>query len=270
MNTMSTNRQLISPNLNQAKQLPYPVFIQTKDIAGNAKVIGHKYNWHVLVYAENGFFKLSCMQGDHLIPRHKAIWIPKNQYHSLITEDQVSLKLIHLAPKLVPHLSEQITVLDTTPLFIALLNKANGFVFSDTIASNFSTVQTRLLNVFVDEINQLPSVDLCLPLSNDPLLLPILIWQQHHIGKNKTLQQWADELKKSNKTIARRFDSKLNLSYTQWREQLRLQHAIILLNQAQPVNTIALQLGYDSVPAFIQMFKRHIHTTPGKFMAENK
>ncbi|WP_430507282.1 helix-turn-helix domain-containing protein, partial [Burkholderia sp. BCCCDS15] len=33
-----------------------------------------------------------------------------------------------------------------------------------------------------------------------------------------------------------------------------------------PVTTIALDLGYDNVSAFIDMFRRALGTTPGRYM----
>ena len=77
---------------------------------------------------------------------------------------------------------------------------------------------------------------------------------------------WSQELGASTKTIARRFDSKLGINFTKWREQLRLHKAIQWLSENRSVTDVALSLGYDSLPAFIQMFKRQTGTTPGKFV----
>lgn len=266
---MSTNGhswKLFKPRLSIFKKLPYPVFMKAKDLPPRGKVIGHKHDWDQLIYAVSGLLEVNSIKGDHLIPSGQAIWIPANQLHSIATINGAKLRSVHLQKGLINQLDKDITVLKVNSLTRELISKASHFPFSETINSSFTKQQTRLLNVLVDEITQLEQVPLCLPLSNDPLLLPILIWQQKAPDSNKTLQMWSQELGASTKTIARRFDSKLGINFTKWREQLRLHKAIQWLSENRSVTDVALSLGYDSLPAFIQMFKRQTGTTPGKFV----
>ncbi|SFD14753.1 AraC family transcriptional regulator [Pseudoalteromonas denitrificans] len=266
---MSSKRQqwlLFKPRLSIFSTLPYPVFMKAKDLPPLGKIIGHKHNWDQLVYAVSGLLEVNSINGDHLIPSGQAIWIPANQLHSIASIHGAQLRSVHLQKGLIKQLDKEITVLKVDNLVRELITKASEFPFSETINATFSKQQIRLLNVLVDEIAQLEAVPLCLPLSNDALLLPILIWQQQKPESNKTLQMWSEELGASTKTIARRFDSKLGISFSKWREQLRLHKAIQWLSEKRPVTDVALSLGYDSLPAFIQMFKRQTGTTPGKFI----
>jgi AraC-like DNA-binding protein len=52
------------------------------------------------------------------------------------------------------------------------------------------------------------------------------------------------------------------LTYTAWRQRARLMRALELLAKGAAVTSVALDLGYDSVSAFIALFKRVLGVTP--------
>jgi methylphosphotriester-DNA--protein-cysteine methyltransferase len=56
----------------------------------------------------------------------------------------------------------------------------------------------------------------------------------------------------------------LGLSFTDWRQRLRVVKALAMLETGHAVESIALDLGYSSASAFIAMFRRMTGTTPDK------
>ena len=66
--------------------------------------------------------------------------------------------------------------------------------------------------------------------------------------------------------MSRRFVAETGLTFAQWRQQARLLRALERIADGVPVTTIALDLGYDNVSAFIDMFRRALGTTPGRYM----
>jgi len=55
------------------------------------------------------------------------------------------------------------------------------------------------------------------------------------------------------------------MTVAEWRRRLRLLHAVRLLAEGEPVTTVALDVGYSSVSAFIAVFKRAFGATPKHF-----
>lgn len=53
------------------------------------------------------------------------------------------------------------------------------------------------------------------------------------------------------------------MSFPQWRTQLRLYHALILLAGNTPVTVVAHHCGWSSASAFIDVFRRIFGPTPG-------
>ena len=55
------------------------------------------------------------------------------------------------------------------------------------------------------------------------------------------------------------------MSFRAWQRQLRLLAALERLADAEPVTTIALDLGYASPSAFIAAFSAALGVTPGRY-----
>ena len=53
------------------------------------------------------------------------------------------------------------------------------------------------------------------------------------------------------------------MTFPQWRTQLRLHRALVLLAERTPVTTVAHQCGWSSASAFIEVFRRSFGHTPG-------
>ena len=60
------------------------------------------------------------------------------------------------------------------------------------------------------------------------------------------------------------------LSFGRWRQQLQLIIALQELASGVPVQNVATTLGYESVNAFITMFRKAMGTTPAHYFAERK
>ena len=64
------------------------------------------------------------------------------------------------------------------------------------------------------------------------------------------------------------FAKETGLTVAEWRRRLRLLHAVRLLAEGEPVTTVALEIGYSSVSAFISVFKSAFGATPNHFRSQ--
>jgi len=79
------------------------------------------------------------------------------------------------------------------------------------------------------------------------------------------VDEWAAWAGISERTLSRRFVLETGFTYTAWRQRARLMRALELLAEGEAVTTVALDLGYDSVSAFIALFKRTLGVTPSAY-----
>ena len=253
--------QNFKPRLSVFKHLPTSVYMKAKQMPAFSSILKHRHDWDQLVYAKKGVLEVRSDEGNYIIPTQQAVWIPANQEHSISTINGAQLRSVHLEKSQVDSFGEHIRVLKVNSLVREIIDRASDIEYN----ADMSIEDQRLLQVLTDQISTLDIVALGLPLSNDPLLLPIFNWQQENPDSCKSLEDWSDELAASSKTISRHFKASTGMSFSQWRERLRLHNAIHWLNEKRPVTRIALDLGYESLPAFIHMFKRNMGVTPGKF-----
>ena len=121
------------------------------------------------------------------------------------------------------------------------------------------------MHVIIDQLILAPKTRLWIPVCRDKLLdkiIPLLIKDP---SDPRTLAQWAKSLHCSERTLARHFQTRLGISYNAWRQRNTFLAAIRLLDSTCQISEIAWQLGYESVSAFIAMFRRHAGVTPSVF-----
>jgi AraC-like DNA-binding protein len=79
----------------------------------------------------------------------------------------------------------------------------------------------------------------------------------------RTLAELGREVGASDRTLSRLFRSDLGMTFPQWRTQLRLHAALVLLAGGTPVTAVAHRCGWASTSAFIDVFRRTFGHTPG-------
>jgi AraC-like DNA-binding protein len=79
------------------------------------------------------------------------------------------------------------------------------------------------------------------------------------------LQELAERINMTERTLARYSQKELGMSLHEWRQRLKVMKAMTMLNQGKTIESIAFDLGYASASAFIYMFKRWMGFTPDQF-----
>jgi AraC-like DNA-binding protein len=127
--------------------------------------------------------------------------------------------------------------------------------------------QVHLAAVILNEIRTLPREQFSLPLPADSRLVKISRALLENLSDNRRVDGWAVWAGVSVRTITRRFPAETGYSFTEWRQRARLIRALEMLAAETPVTTIALDLGYQTVGAFIALFRRTFGVTPTKYFA---
>ena len=71
----------------------------------------------------------------------------------------------------------------------------------------------------------------------------------------------------SERTLARLVRQEVGMSFGRWRQRLHIILALQWLSEGLSVQRSADQLGYESVSAFITMFRKALGTTPARYFA---
>jgi AraC-like DNA-binding protein len=73
----------------------------------------------------------------------------------------------------------------------------------------------------------------------------------------------------SRRSFARHFRNQTGLSFARWKRAVIAQHALQLVASGHKVSSVATDVGYESVSAFIAMFRRQYGESPRQFLLDN-
>ncbi|MCP3097967.1 helix-turn-helix transcriptional regulator [Myxococcus sp. K15C18031901] len=241
-------------------KLPHPVYFRTASLPDAATYPRHRHPWGEFVYAFSGVMELKLAGSHYLAPPQYGIWLPPDVEHLGMNRSEASHCSLYLAREWCRALPKTTCALAVSPLVKALLEhlRANG------VDQPRTSAERRLLRVLIDQLARAPAQGSYLPMSDDPLLGPVLTALEAHPEDARSLEAWAERLHTTERTLERRCQQHLGLSFSEWRQRLRVVKALALLEQGRSVESIALDLGYASASSFIAMFRRMTGTTPDK------
>ncbi len=233
------------------------------DFAGEHAIPEHFHPEDQLIFASQGVMTVRTKQGIWVVPPLRAVWIPARTLHSVAMLGPVSMRTLYFAPKLVKTEAAKCFVMNVSPLLRELILHACKFPKLKTE----EPVQRRIIEMIVDQLEAIHSVPLQLPHPSDRRAMRIVQALLAEPGKQRTLAALCADCGASKRTIERLFIAETKMTFSQWRRQLRLLHAMQLLASGEKVTGAALDAGYRSASAFIVMFRRQLGQTPTRYFA---
>ncbi len=209
---------------------------------------------------------IDTAQGSWVVPPQRAVWVPAHVEHAIQMSGTVEMRTLYFSPRLSWRPPRECRVMNIPPLVRELLLYAIELGGLDRRIAK----QRPVLELLVDRIAGLPVVPLQLPQVRDPRALRIARRVIARPGERLPLLELAKQSGGSKRTIERAFKLDTGLSFGRWRKHARWVHALRLLAAEHSVTSVALDVGYDSVSAFVSGFRKAFGTTPGRyFQGEN-
>jgi AraC-like DNA-binding protein len=195
--------------------------------------------------------------GTWIAPGTRGIWVPAGTVHAHQAHGELELRLVGLPASDNPLGLDEPTVLAVGPLLRELI-----LAYTHT-PHDESPERGRLRAVLLDQLRASPQQPLHLPTPTTPLLKAVCEILCGNPADGRTLAALGREVGAGDRTLSRRFKTDLGMTFPQWRTQLRLYHALVLLAENLPVTTVAHRCGWSSASAFIDVFRRTFGHTPG-------
>ena len=227
-------------------------------LAPQTSIDAHRHDDHQIVYAGRGVLSITTGAGSWTVPSTEAIWVPAGTVHSHQAHGALELHLIGLPADINPLGLHEPTVLTVSPLPRELILACTREPTDD------SPERLRLRDVLCDRLRVSPQQPLHVPTPTAPQLKALCDILHADPADNRTLAALGREVGASDRTLSRLFKSDLGMTFPQWRTQLRLCRALVLLAEDTPVTVVAHRCGWSSASAFIDVFRRVFGQTPGR------
>lgn len=230
---------------------------RARSLAPGAVIDPHRHDDHQIVYAGRGVLAITTSGGSWVAPATRAIWVPAGTVHAHQAHGALELHLVGLSANENPLGLDEPTVLAVSPLLRELILAYTHPPYDR------SPERGRLRAVLLDQLRASPQQPLHLPTPTAPQLRALCGILHANPADSRTLAALGREVGAGDRTLSRLFRADLGMTYPQWRTQLRLHHALIMLAEDTPVTTVAHRCGWSSASAFIDVFRRTLGHTPG-------
>jgi AraC-like DNA-binding protein len=215
-----------------------------------------------LIFASRGVMRVVSRRNIWVVPPSQAVWMPPETEHEVYFPGEVSLRNLFIDPSVTVYLPNKCTVIKVSPLLRELILKAVavGDAYSPESAGH------RLMMVILDELRHAEATPLFLPLGRDKRLSRVIEALLANPGDKLELKEWATIAGASPRSLARLFVRETGLTFGGWRKRLLLIEAIDRLGRGENVTRVAFDLGYQSLSAFIEMFRCALGASPGRYL----
>jgi AraC-like DNA-binding protein len=223
----------------------------------------HAHRWNQLVYAISGVLTVAVEGRSLVISPEQAVWLPTGLRHRVGSLLGAEFRSLWIADETGRGLPETPTVFGVSPLLKALIievTEIEGKEDRDYYAS-------RVTELILDQLRRARPLPAALPWPRAGSTLTVLCEALYADPADpRGPKEWGRQLGMSERTLARRFEAEVGMSFRTWRRRLRLFKAIELLGGGLGATRTAMEVGYGSTSAFVYAFRTDMGCSPQAFM----
>ncbi len=223
---------------------------------------GTRFDWHThidhqLAWAVSGVLTVLTSAATWVLPPTRALWIPAGLPHETASDGRATMRSLYIRPELSPVAWAEPTPVAASPLLAELIGYLGGTLDPEHRA-HAESLLTDLLTPM-----PMTTIQVRLPVSEPARRVAEALHADP--SDRRTLAEWGRQVAASGRTLARAFAAETGVPFGRWRTLLRLQTALRLLADGEPVGRVAGRVGYDTPSAFVAAFRRETGQTPGSF-----
>jgi AraC-like DNA-binding protein len=255
---------LTDPNWIDPDDVPRPVvsFGVVMAEVSRFELKPHRHRKGQIILVEQGALSCEVEGGLWIVPPRSAIWIPGGALHAIKVTGALKGYGAFVQPEVDQH--RGCCAVSVTPLLRELLARSAALPALYVEGGS----ETRLMNVLLDELAVAEVADLHLPMPTDARLRRMVDLMMAAPEDRRSMDVWARRVGLSERTLARLISRETGMSFGRWRQRLNVMLAVKWLAGGASIQQVAADLGYESAPSFVTMFRKALGTSPGRYMAE--
>nr|WP_321242614.1 helix-turn-helix transcriptional regulator [uncultured Tolumonas sp.] len=220
----------------------------------------HEHEWHQIIYPVRGLLQSTIDEKSFIIPHNGLLFVPAFSRHRSIAITQTEFLAIYLNPSHSVEFLSAAKSCQVTPFLKELILML--FDLDDVYSEQRLS---RLLAVLNDQLTLAGSVAIPLFIPTDKRLKTIFDQLKQQPDSERTLAEWALIAGASERTLSRLLANEFKLSFSLWRQHIRLVLSLAVLDTNKSIQHIALEFGYQSDSSYIHAFKQMFKLTPRQY-----
>lgn len=227
----------------------------------------HSHEKHQLLYAATGTLVLETQAAEWLLPPQRAAWITAGTRHRVRARSAVQLRTVYLSRRLAPAPPWECRVFSVGPLAREMVLYAMRWDHRvgprDALARTYFATLAALSREWVEERRPYE-----LPVARSVELRRATAHVLAHLDAPLAQADVARAAGMSTRTLARRFEDELRLSFRSYVHTARMLTAMDRLSEhGARVTDVALGVGFRSLGAFSSAFAAFAQETPRAYLA---
>jgi AraC-like DNA-binding protein len=211
------------------------------------------------VYAARGVLSVHTEGGTSIVPANRVGWTPGGFPHYHRAHGHTDMRIVFLPASLARRVPERPAVFTASALAREILLALDG--------ARDRAATARLHRVLVDELHEAHERPLHLPEPRDDRLRSVARALYENPADNTSLAGLGQAAGAGARTLSRLLHDELGMTFYEWRTQLRVYHALVLLAEGHDTTHVAHACGWANPSHFIAAFTGIIGTTPGRHRA---
>lgn len=235
----------------------WPVTALAKDYPRGRLIPRHRHKRGQLIYAASGVMQVTTREGIWIVPPQRSLWVPAAVPHEIRMEGHVAIRTLYLDRDAGAPLGDRCRILAITDLLRELI-----LAIVSAHETRDAQRMRMMLPLLLHELHGADETAIHIPAPSDPRLKKVCSRLLVDPIRADTLDQLAQQIGASSRTLARLFESELKMNFVRWRQHVRLARALSRLNAGASIKSVARDAGYASCSAFCAMFRRMMGVTP--------
>jgi len=226
----------------------------------------HSHTRGQLVALTQGLIIVEAGSERWMHPSQRCAWIPPNCKHAARSVGGAAGAMVDMSPAMCRGLPKTPCMFNSSELLFAIVHRMVDWDLSQPL----NPAKKHLITTLRDEIRQPDPQPLRLTIPREKRLARVADALMEDVGDGRTLDAWAQVAGMGRRTFMRAFSAEAGMSFGRWRQQARLFAALEMLAQRKSVTEVAIAVGYDSVSAFIEMFRTMLGSTPQAYFPRQR
>jgi len=228
-------------------------FAHAETVPPHVHPLGH------LVHAATGVLSLITDDGAWIAPPNRVAWVPAGAEHRHRAHGATDMRVVYLS-------AEAAAGLPSGPAVLSVSSLAREALLAITTPARRSDMaRSHLRAVIVDEVASAPEQPLHLPEPRDARLRQVVRRVERNLAEPVSLGDLAAWSGVGERTLTRLFRQETGMGYRQWRLQLRVHRALVLLSRGSSVTEVAAACGWATTSQCIEQFTPLAGMTPGAY-----
>lgn len=228
-----------------------PLAVMRREYKASTNFGWHSHRRGQLLLGNSGYMTAMTEEGAFMLPSGYAILFAPDLPHAVQSFGETTMHSVYFEESVLKGFWEPTRILKVSALLDASIQAlANEPVLYDETGRGH-----HLCALIVDEIRSAGPQPYTVPLPSEKQLRKLCRDLLDNPSNNLTIDDWADKVGMSRRTMTRKFRDETGMSFIEWRQRLRVSHVMRRVAEGVPLAVAGQEAGYESLSTLRKLLK---------------